>query len=165
MHIRTPEPLPNALPQDFGALPFAEQLTLWALRLWAEAARTGVCRQRVLADGFALARVGAAHPPLDALLTVINTSATCSIDVRCPACRQVSDDEHRFLGFIAQLQGGATDSRADRFVAAWLPATARRVARGLAAEVAGVLARAGLTIRPRPLPAPPSSHPPSETVH
>jgi len=138
----------------FNDLGFAEQLVLWAVRQWAKYRREDIDPAPLLTEAFTRARVAPAAPALDALLNVINETATRAIDVRCPNCAQVSTDELRLMGTIADLQRGNGGNRAIRFLSTWMPAAAARCAQGPAASLAAALAEGGLHLRPRL--APPS---------
>lgn len=143
-------PAPTIQPVSrFNDLGFAEQLVLWAVRHWAKIRRDEGDPRRLLTEAFTHARAAAAAPALDRLLAIINATATCTIDVRCPNCAQVSPDELRLLGAIADLQRGDGGNQAVRFLSAWLPAAAVRGAQGPAASLASALAAGGLLLRPR----------------
>lgn len=128
-------------------MPFGEQLMLWSVRLWMRGTTNGTQDFATLRNGFKLAGVPSAHTVLDGLMTVITTAATDPIDIRCPNCRDISDDEHLLIDVIAGLQhpgrGGAT------LFACRLPPAARRMGMDWAGELARTLAGAGLMLRPR----------------
>lgn len=145
-HMPAPATQPVTRFNDLG---FAEQLVLWSVRQWAKFRREDTDATFLLTEAFTHARAAAAVPALDSLLTIINATATCTIDVRCPNCAQVSPDELRLLGAIADLQRGDGGNRAVRFLSAWLPAAAVRTAHGPAASLASALAAGGLLLRPR----------------
>jgi len=136
-----------AEPSTFIELPFGEQLMLWGMRLWMRSLRDGVQDQAILGTGFKLAGAPAAHPALDGLMTVITMAATAPIDIRCPHCSDISDDEHLLMDVVAGLQspgrGGST------LFACCLPPAARRAGMELAGRLATVFSGAGLLIRPR----------------
>ncbi|HBC06915.1 MAG TPA: hypothetical protein DC046_04945 [Rhodospirillaceae bacterium] len=148
-----------AEPSTFIELPFGEQLMLWAMRLWMRGLRDGTSDQTILGTGFKLAGVPAAHPALDGLMTVITTAATAPIDIRCPHCPDISDDEHLLMDVVAGLQspgrGGST------LFACRLPPAARRSGMELAGRLATVFSGAGLMIRPRG----PALGPGKSTIH
>lgn len=136
-----------AEPSTFIELPFGEQLMLWAMRLWMRGLRDGMPDQTILRTGFKLAGVPAAHAALDGLMTVLTTTATGAIDIRCPHRADISADEHQLMDVIAGLQspgrGGST------LFACRLPPAARRTGMELAGHLATVFSSAGLMIRPR----------------
>tara|TARA_A100001037_G_C15034655_1_gene582647 strand:+ start:492 stop:1013 length:522 start_codon:yes stop_codon:yes gene_type:complete len=147
----TPMTRPDRIPvpAEFAALPFGEQLILWAIRFWVKALQTEANAQTVLRAGFECARAPDAHPALDDLMTIISISAQRSIDIRCPKCPSISPDEERLLGAVAAWQHGLPPAYADSFFSAWLPASALRVARTPASQLAYALSHAGMMIRSR----------------
>lgn len=133
----------------FSDLPFGEKLILWAVRIWVQAIKQEANAQTVLRTGFKRAGAPDAHPALDDLMTIIATSAQCSIDVRCPKCSSISPDEQRLLGAVSAWQNEVNPYLADSFLCAWIPPSALRVARTPTAQLAQSLKIAGLAIRPR----------------
>lgn len=148
-----------AEPSTFIELPFGEQLMLWAMRLWMRGLRDGMPDQTILRTGFKLAGAPDVHAALDGLMTVLTTAATDTIDIRCPHCPDISDDEHQLMDVIAGLQspgrGGST------LFACRLPPAARRTGMELAGHLAAVFSGAGLRIRPRRL----TPGPRNSTIH
>lgn len=137
------------VPAEFSDIPFGEKLILWAVRFWVQSLKQEANTQEILRTGFQHAGAPRAHPALDDLMTVIATSAECSVDVRCPKCPSISADEQRLMGAIAAWQHDVDPSAADAFLSAWLPSAALRIARTPTAQLAQSLKCAGLVIRRR----------------
>ncbi|HAD86611.1 MAG TPA: hypothetical protein DCG48_04545 [Rhodospirillaceae bacterium] len=150
-HVRIPVPATEA---KFADLPFGEQLMIWAMRLWA---RTDTAKPQVhalLRKGFALAGIEDAHGAFDSLMTMLATTTTRPVDIRCATCGTVSGDEQRLLGALADHQNPGSgipgdNTAAESFLSVWLPPAARRLAREPIGDLARTLARMGLMIRLR----------------
>jgi hypothetical protein len=94
---------PAALP-DIGALDFAAQFLVWAVRNWVGAFKSNLGFAMVTEgafERFGLARSAAA---IDATMTIVAASASRSIDVRCVKCRYLSPDEAIFVDAVAAIQ-------------------------------------------------------------
>jgi len=139
-----------AMASNFAALPLGEQLILWGLRMWVKAYTQGENIQDTLRNGFKLAGAPAAHPALDAMMTVFSTVGRGAMDIRCPQCTDISADEHRILGAIAACQSTLDSHAGDAFLDCWMPPTALRVVREPIHQLAMALREARLMVRPRP---------------
>lgn len=140
---------PSTIPAEFPYLPFSEKLMLWAIRLWVLETREADKDQEALRHGFKLAGVPDAFFALDDFLCVISASATAQIDVGCPSCTKVSDDEHLLLGVISAWQQGHGKDQGTALLSSWLPLAAIRIIQDPASTLAHVLKCSGLIIRPR----------------
>jgi hypothetical protein len=129
----------------FTDLPFGGQLALWGVRLWVREMTDGTQDHATLRNGFELAGVPAAHTALDGLMTVIATTATGPIDIRCPDCRELSEDERLLMDVLAEQQAAEHSARHTLF-AYRLPPAARRIGMDWAARLAAILGKAGLMI-------------------
>ena len=133
---------------EVGDLPFGEQFLLWAVRNWVTAFVHQHDRHAVLHKGFRLAGIEEAYLAIDELLTIVSASATTRIEVRCPDCRIVSDDEQVFIGMIAALQRSDCDGSA-ALLGFWLAPAGVRLAEVPAKKLASLMALGGLTVRRR----------------
>lgn len=104
-------PLSPPWPENASDLAPIERTVLLALRLWAAAFRRG---EDPMPDLFAaMAERGAprdAALSVDALLAVAARTARRPLDLRCPSCPGLSDDEARLLRAGALAQRGDPDA-------------------------------------------------------
>ncbi len=146
------------------ALRFAEQFTVWAIRVWVKAVQGKAPPGRLLEEGFEVAGCEAALSPLHGLMRTLAVAAERSIDVRCINCRHVSPDEVSFLRAIAGFQRGCYGEGA-MLIAGYLPPAAARTAIDHAAALAGHLASAGLLLAPAQAHPHTAAMPVSHTLH
>jgi len=120
-----PSPVADGEP-TLDSMPFAAQFAIWAARAWVTALKLDQSFATVSGDTFRRFDLGAAEGALDELFTVIATSATRQIDIRCLKCRRVSSDEALFQVSLAAAQA---DKAFDAYEALrqWLPPAAARV--------------------------------------
>ena len=122
-------------PSDRRSLPFAEQLVLWALRLSVVGLKTGAPTD---------------HP---VVLAFRKVGAERRVQIGVPCAFTVTEDERRILDLVAIGQAGVSGTLMLRGM---LSPAACRAAAGLCAELAGLLAEAGVMLQrpaapPRPL--------------
>lgn len=141
------EHLPNS--DEYGELPFSEQLIVWAVRFWVQALKNETNVQSELRTAFKLARAPDGHPALDDLMTIITVSAQQRIDIRCTKCSSISPDEERIIGAIAAWQHDYDESHINPYLSAWLPKAAQRVAQTPIKQLSCALSKAGLRLRLR----------------
>ena len=96
---------PAAMP-DVGALGFAAQFLVWALRSWVGAFKAN--QDFAVLTEHAFARFGLAQSAasIDAAMTIVAASASRSIDIRCIKCRFLSPDEAIVIDAVAAIQAG-----------------------------------------------------------
>lgn len=99
-------PLPRGSSCAFKALSFAEQLTLWAIRLWSGAHAGTPGLHEMMRTGFALARTPDGYLALDRVMTYLVTGTRVGIEICCPECREVGRDERFLLDCLADAQAG-----------------------------------------------------------
>lgn len=84
----------------------AERLLLWGMRTYVGGLRLGVpvmgCIRRTFAEGMA----EAAAEPLEAVMIFLTEGARRPMEVKCPRCPAVSDDERLLLRLAALGQAG-----------------------------------------------------------
>lgn len=142
-----PAPIdPDAV--SFEDLPIAEQLTIWATRMWVRALQDAPALHRSLHDAFTVARVPEGYLAFDKVMTVLSTASEEGIEIGCTCCTGITDDEHVLLGIVAEFQTGCA-ARAHIVLDDWLPPAAARVAGEYFSEYAMLIKREGLMIRPR----------------
>src|SRR5687768_3262161 len=105
---------------DAGAPPLtrAETLVLWALRAWVAGHRHGIPVLANLRTAFRNEGAPAAAEAVDDLMGFIANGAGRTIQVNCPRCRQVTEDERLLLDVVALHQQGET---------LWVPFLARAI--------------------------------------
>ena len=123
----------------------AERLVLWGLRYWVACYRKGESPWPLLGDVFRQNRAADAALSLEALLKLTSIAATRMLDMRCPACPNVSPDEVGFIGAFACAQNGDRLG-AFRILRSWLPVPASRLASEMVAGLARIFADAGLLL-------------------
>ena len=145
----------NALTQNrIADLPFGEQFLLWAIRHWVMAFTQQGDRHAMLHKGFRLAGIEEGYLAIDELLTIVSASATSRIEVRCPDCSTISNDEQILVGMIAALQ--RSDSREFAVLLGfWVAPAGVRLSLAPATRLASLMALGGLTLRRREITPPP----------
>jgi hypothetical protein len=124
----------------------AELLLVAALRSFAVQCGNPAGPHRDWRDGFRAAAIDAcAIPAFNALFEIISVAALRPLDVRCPHCRFLGDDERRFLRLETLLQQLRTHA-AERILAEWLPMMAARMAMLPAQGLANAMTRTGLLL-------------------
>jgi|GEM_PF-2842699 len=148
--------------QRIEALPFPAQFLLWAMRTWVVAIRNGQPLPEHLRGALDAARAPEALVELDATLGLIAAGTARPLDLRCPRCPWLSDDEMQLLRVAEALQAGKPGLARQRLDALLPPAAARLVLLPFA-RLAGRLRAAGLRVagkeRDSLPPAPPRSLP------
>jgi hypothetical protein len=149
---RLPANRPARAGDDLTALTFPQQFVVWSVRVWVDGHRTGVGRAHLLREAYALAGAAEGWLLVEELMTVIAVSARRALDMRCPTCRQIGEDEAAFLDAVASLQAGES-AKAIAVLADWLPPSGARIAFGVVERLAAILAKARLCLpapeRPR----------------
>jgi len=115
---------------DAGAPPLtrAETLVLWAMRAWVAGHRHGIPVLANLRTAFRNEGAPAAAEAVDDLMGFIANGAGRTIQVNCPRCRQVTEDERLLLDVVALHQQGET---------LWVPFLARAILTPAAARMCG----------------------------
>ena len=113
----------------FENLAFPERLALWSVRLWVDGLQSGCSISGQLQDAYRLARVDDAYLDLDAMMTILATSSSGPIDIRCEQCASISEDEQVFLHWLAISQAGFPNVRDNELFEQWMPAEAINSAR------------------------------------
>lgn len=141
-------PLPLEAAETFEALEVSERLLIVGCRTWVVRRSTRSCPLDELDQLFAGFGVLGAAAPLDVLLCAAARTAFRPIEVHCPRCRKLSDDETRLLCAVAV--GQADDlAQASRQLAHWLPSAVADWACGPVCGLGLLFAQAGLVLPQR----------------
>ncbi len=125
-----------------SALTPIETVLVWGLRQWVSAHKARETGLEAIQPQFDCHGVRDAAASLDALLRTTAACATRSIDVRCPCCPSLSDDEMRIVAAIGLMQWNEPTIAFELF-STWLPPTGVRMALHMAHGAAAVLTRTG----------------------
>lgn len=104
----------------FDDLCFAEKFAVWAVRAWVASHKGQPALTQTIRETFAACGADGGERDLDAVLSLVTTSARRGIDVRCGRCARVSDDERLFLEVVHILQSADDPGRAAFWVADWV---------------------------------------------
>lgn len=138
----------NAGGVSFDDLPIGEQLTIWAVRIWARALQDAPTLHRNLHDAFKVAGIPEGYLAFDKVMTILSTTSDQGIAIGCTCCGGITDDEQVLLGLVAEFQGGSA-ATAHVVLADWLPTAAIRVAAEYISEYALLIKSQGLLVRLR----------------
>lgn len=130
----------------FENLPFPERLALWSVRLWVDGLQSGCSISEQLQDAYRLARVDDAYLDLDAMMTIVATSSSSPIDIRCEQCASISEDEQIFLHWLAISQAGFPNLRDNVLFKEWMPVDAANAAIPHLSQFTLKLQKAGLLL-------------------
>jgi hypothetical protein len=125
----------------------AEAFLLVTLRLWAAPHKEPAAGPYPdWREGFAASGIGdEGADAFDQLFLIVVKSAIRSLDVRCPRCRHIGEDEHMFLTAIGLLQRNHWNAAED-LLTCWLPAAAARAALVQAIGLAGAMSAIGMIL-------------------
>jgi len=115
----------ESLPQNLTDLRFAEQLTLWGIRYWADSFKQDHRFFNVLHDAYRLAKCSESLLSLDSFMTMLISGNCRPVDIRCLCCSGISVDEWRILQSIAVIQAGQKEEVA-RFISHFMEPSATR---------------------------------------
>jgi hypothetical protein len=145
------ERTPHAKPGNvFLELSFGEQILLWGIRIWVSGYRNDINFQNMLRLAYAHAGVPRAHIELNNMMEMITIAGLGVMDVRCPSCIKVSDDEILLMSAIAAWQHGSSPYAGDIYLEPWAKPASLRILRPIAQKLATILREGGVLIRPRP---------------
>ncbi|MEX0582097.1 MAG: hypothetical protein WD185_00385 [Sneathiella sp.] len=150
---------PNATPNNLRDLFYPEQLTLWGMRFWSDGLQQNYSPYETLREAYTRAKCPEGLLSLDNFLSLVVAGHSRPVDIRCPCCDGISQDEWRLLQSLALAQSGSELHISDLISDFLQPATAR-IARNVVSGWAGELKRSGLVvpIRTPVLQAIPLSH-------
>jgi hypothetical protein len=150
-------------PTDRRALPFAEQLVLWALRLSVVGLKTGAPTDHPVLLAFRKVGAEAAAEHINLLTRIVGFGAERRVQIGVPCAFTVTEDERQILDLVAIGQSGRGVS-GTLVLRGMLSSAACRAAAGLCAELGEMLAGAGVYLQrpsapPRPMPPPAANLP------
>jgi hypothetical protein len=96
----------ETVPNDLKDLNYPEQLTLWSIRLWSDGYRQNYSPYAILRGAYQRAKCPNGLMALDNLLSLVISGHSRTVDIRCPCCGGISEDEWRMLQSIASVQAG-----------------------------------------------------------
>ncbi|MBV8651280.1 MAG: hypothetical protein JO255_07420 [Alphaproteobacteria bacterium] len=142
----TPPPLVYAAKTPLTELQTSELFVVVSLRLWVSAYLDPTSLGRSWRSGFDAAGLDdAGRDAFDALLRTVAATALRTLDVRCPRCRELGEDEGRLLQLLSLLQR-RRQSGAAAVLSDWMPSAAARLALVSAQGFAASLQDGGLSI-------------------
>jgi hypothetical protein len=100
---------PTPCPGRVADLGFAESVLLGAIRCWVEAYRGGDDPVPRLRRGLKTTGTADAAFSIDALMTIVARTVRRPVEVHCPGCPNMSDDEKQLLYAASLAQAGASD--------------------------------------------------------
>jgi hypothetical protein len=95
---------PTPCPGRVADLGFAENVLLVAIRCWVEAYRGATIPSHAFAKGSRPPGLLMPRFSIDALVTIVARAVRRPVEVHCPGCPNVSDDEKRRLYAQASLR-------------------------------------------------------------
>jgi hypothetical protein len=143
-------PLPASLyPTQAVDLDKAETVLLIAIRWWVASRREGEDPLPRLFQGLEKAGVHDAAFALDSLMSVVARSARRQIEVHCPRCRQLSDDETQLLHAASLAQAGDSPLAERALNQALMSAQGAEFAMGPLEALTSLFTEASLKLRRR----------------
>jgi hypothetical protein len=100
---------PTPCPGRVADLGFAENVLLVAIRCWVEAYRGATIPSHAFAKGSRAPGLLMPRFSIDALVTIVARAVRRPVEVHCPGCPNVSDDEKRRLYAASLAQAGVSD--------------------------------------------------------
>jgi hypothetical protein len=139
------EDVPNHLKDLF----YPEQLTLWGIRIWSDGYRQNCSPYATLREAYQRAKCFNGLMALDNLLTLVISGHSRAVDIRCPCCGGISDDEWRILQAIALVQAGK-EEKVSQLISHFLEPATVRVAQSVIVSWAQELSDRSLVLPLRP---------------
>jgi hypothetical protein len=140
---------PHDYPTMATALDVAERLLLVAIRWWVAAFRRAEDPLPQLSADMAAAGVDDAALSVDALMAVLARTARRTIDIHCPRCPSLTEDEQRLLHATSLAQTGNAELAERVLLTALLTAQGAELALMPIEGLGHVFAMAGLFFRRR----------------
>jgi len=94
------------VPDNMKDLVYPEQLTLWSMRFWSDGFRQNYSAYETLREAYFRAKCPGGLLSLDNFFSLVIAGHSRPVDVRCPCCAGVSNDEWRILQALALAQAG-----------------------------------------------------------
>jgi hypothetical protein len=149
--IAFPSP-PTPYPDLAADLDKGETILLVAIRWWGESFREGEDPIPCLLQGLETAGTADAAFSIDGLMSIVARVAKRPVDIRCPRCPRLSDDEKHLLRAACLAQTGNRNMAEKALRATLLSPQAAEFALGPLEGLAEIFAKARLFLSPRRLP-------------
>jgi hypothetical protein len=145
-------PSPPAPYPDLAAdLDKGETILLLAIRWWGESFLEGEDPIQCLLQGLETAGATDAAFSIDGLMAIVARVARRPVDIRCPRCPRLSDDEKHLLCAACLAQSGNRDMAEKALRTTLLSPQAAEFALGPLEGLAEIFAKARLFLSPRRL--------------
>ncbi|USG62572.1 hypothetical protein NBZ79_06235 [Sneathiella marina] len=139
----------EAVPNHLKDLYYPEQLTLWSIRIWSDGYRQNYSPYATLREAYQRAKCSNGLMALDNFLSLVISGNSRPVDIRCPCCGGISEDEWRMLQSIALVQAGR-EEKVSRLISHFLEPATVRVAQSVIANWAQELSDRSLQLQLRP---------------
>jgi hypothetical protein len=149
--IAFPSP-PTPYPDLAADLDKGEALLLIAIRWWGESFREGEDPIPCLLQGLETAGTADAAFSIDGLMSIVARVARRPVDIRCPRCPRLSDDEKNLLRAAGLAQNGDRDMAEKILRTSLLSAQAAEFALGPLEGLGELFAKARLFLSRRRFP-------------
>ena len=150
--ITFPSP-PTSYPDLAADLDKGESVLLIAIRWWGESFREGEDPIPCLLQGLETAGTADAAFSIDGLMSIVARVARRPVDIRCPRCPRLSDDEKHLLRAASLAQNGDRDMAEKVLRTTLLSPQAAEFALGPLEGLGELFAKARLFLSRRGLPA------------
>lgn len=139
----------ETVPTHLNDLFYPEQLTLWSIRIWSDGYRQNYSPYATLREAYQRAKCSNGLMVLDNFLSLVISGHSRTVDIRCPCCGGISDDEWRILQSIALVQAGRQE-KVSRLISHFLEPATNRIAQSVIVSWAQELSDRSLQLPLRP---------------
>ncbi len=146
--IAFPSP-PTSYPDFAADLDKGETILLLAIRWWGELFREGEDPIPCLLEGLETAGTADAAFSIDGLMSIVARVARRPVDIRCPRCPRLSDNEKHLLRAVSLAQNGNSNMAEKVLRTTLLSPQAAEFALGPLEGLAEIFAKARLFLSPR----------------
>jgi hypothetical protein len=143
--------LPTPYPDLAADLDKGESILLLAIRWWGESFREGEDPIPCLLQGLETVGTADAAFSIDGLMSIVARVARRPVDIRCPHCPRLSDNEKHLLRAVCLAQNGSRDMAEKALRTTLLSPQAAEFALGPLEGLAEIFAKARLFLSPRRL--------------
>jgi hypothetical protein len=143
--------LPTPYPDLAADLDKGESILLLAIRWWGESFREGEDPIPCLLQGLETVGTADAAFSIDGLMSIVARVARRPVDIRCPRCPRLSDNEKQLLRAVCLAQNGSRDMAEKALRTTLLSPQAAEFALGPLEGLAEIFAKARLFLSPRRL--------------
>lgn len=139
----------EATPNHLKDLSYPEQLTLWSIRIWSDGYRQNYSPYATLREAYHRAKCSNGLMALDNMLSLVISGHSRMVDICCPCCGGISDDEWRMLQSIASVQAGS-EEQVKQLISHFLEPATVRIAQSVIVSWAQELSDGSLHLPLRP---------------